>query len=156
MKKRKKIYIKELTRWVQNREKDLDYAYEQFDKLIITLASGGLVLTIGFVKDIVHIIPSTDTTLLKYSWYLFTSSLIIALLGHIFAILANRIIISIKIEEIDAHKEKVEFNNNSIRIRLKRWIFKSINLSLKSTNIIAFISLLTAIIVFVTFVNQNI
>jgi hypothetical protein len=59
-----------------------DYSEQQFDKLIVYLNSGALVLTIGFVKDIVKITEETDTKLLVYAWSSFVVSLVLILLSH--------------------------------------------------------------------------
>ena len=64
-----------------------DYAQEEFDKLIVYLNSGALILTIGFVKDITKITEETDTTLLIWSWSSFVCSLLLILLSHKTAIL---------------------------------------------------------------------
>ena len=65
-----------------------DYSEEQFDKLIVYLNSGALVLTIGFVKDIVNITKETDTKLLIFSWSSFAISLSLILLSHRSSIIA--------------------------------------------------------------------
>lgn len=62
--------------------KTRDYAAEQFDKLIVYLSSGALVLTIGFVKDIVKVTKQTNTTALKWSWGFFCASLFFILISH--------------------------------------------------------------------------
>jgi uncharacterized beta-barrel protein YwiB (DUF1934 family) len=74
--------------WNKTIRKIRDYAEEQFDKLIVYLNSGALVLTVGFVKDIVKITDKTDTTLLKASWILFTTSLVIILISHKTSVIA--------------------------------------------------------------------
>ena len=66
-----------------------DYAQEEFDKLIVYLNSGALILTIGFVKDITKITEETDTTLLIWSWSSFVCSLLLILLSHKTAILST-------------------------------------------------------------------
>ena len=68
--------------WDQTIRKIRDYSEEQYDKLIVSLNSGALVLTVGFVKDIVKITASTNTTLLKISWVGFTLSLLVILISH--------------------------------------------------------------------------
>jgi len=59
-----------------------DYAEEQFDKLLIYLSSGGLILTIGFVENIIKINESTCLSLLIMTWISFTGSLIVMLFSH--------------------------------------------------------------------------
>ncbi|MBL1280685.1 MAG: hypothetical protein COA33_010445 [Fluviicola sp.] len=66
-----------------------DYAEEQYDKLLVYLNSGALVLTVGFVKDIVEITDETNTTLLKISWICFTASLLVILISHRTGIIAT-------------------------------------------------------------------
>ena len=66
-----------------------DYAQEEFDKLIVYLNSGALVLTIGFVKDITKITEQTNTTFLIFSWSCFVLSLLTILLSHKTAILST-------------------------------------------------------------------
>lgn len=59
-----------------------DYSEEQFDKLIIYLSSGGLVLTVGFVDNLIEIDHSSCFSLLITTWISFTLSLIINLFSH--------------------------------------------------------------------------
>lgn len=59
-----------------------DYAEEQFDKLLIYLSSGGLLLTIGFIENIIKIDESAYISLLITTWISFTGSLIIMLFSH--------------------------------------------------------------------------
>jgi len=58
------------------------YAEEQYDKLIVYLASGALVLTVGFVKDIVNLDKISNFFTLYLSWSCFIASLIIILISH--------------------------------------------------------------------------
>ena len=149
-------YINNLENWLAERKKDLDYSLEQFDKLIIMLASGGLVLTIGFVRDIVDITENTNTFLLKGCWYLLAFALIINLLAQISSFLANKIEIGITSIEINELKTKGEFDENSKPIKSKRRWFNFSNSSVKILNIISFISIIIGISLFIIFVNQNI
>lgn len=75
-------------KWNETIRKIRDYAEEQYDKLIVYLNSGALILTVGFVKDIVKITSNTDTLLLKLSWIFFTCSLLVILISHRTAIIA--------------------------------------------------------------------
>ena len=63
-------------------QKDRDYSSDLFDKQLVYLSAGALVLTIGFVKDLVVITDETNTILLIISWISFTLSLIAMLLSH--------------------------------------------------------------------------
>ena len=59
-----------------------DYAAERFDRLMVYLSSGGLVLSIGFIKDIVDINKVDNLTPLIWSWVLFIASLLLILVSH--------------------------------------------------------------------------
>ena len=75
-------------RWFETIRKIRDYAEEQYDRLIVYLNSGALIITVGFVKDIVKITSDTETNLLKTSWVFFTASLLFILVSHRTAIIA--------------------------------------------------------------------
>jgi hypothetical protein len=68
--------------------KDRDYAQEQFDKLIIYIASGALVLSIAFVNEIIKVIDPKTLFSLKLSWVLFVTALLLNLSSHRSAIVA--------------------------------------------------------------------
>ncbi len=58
------------------------YAEEQYDRLIVYLASGALVLTVGFIEDIVDIDKINNFFPLYLSWSCFVASLLIILISH--------------------------------------------------------------------------
>ena len=156
MKTELELYISSLENWLADRKKDLNYSLEQFDKLIIMLSSGGLVLTIGFVRDIVVITEETNTFLLKGSWYLFAFALIINLLAQTSSFLANKIEIQITNRELHDLKTVGKFDNNSRSVKSKRFWFNFSNSSVKILNVLSFISIIIGIALFIVFVNQNI
>jgi len=151
-----KLYISELENWVKERKKDAHYSLEQFDKLIIMLSSGGLVLTIGFVRDIVSITEKTNTILLKTCWYLLALALVVNLLSQILSFLANKFEIKRTTLELNDLKTKGEFNEDSRSIKMICALFNISNLSIKIFNVLSFILLIVGISSFVIFVNQNI
>jgi len=62
-----------------------DYRKEastQFNKQVVYLSSGGLILTIGFVKGIVNLKTSQFNGLLLLTWLFFTLSLLLNLISH--------------------------------------------------------------------------
>ena len=59
-----------------------EYAEEQYDKLIVYLSSGALVLTVGFVKKAVDLSKINDLFLLYLSWICFSTSLTLTLISH--------------------------------------------------------------------------
>jgi len=149
-----KKHVKNLKYWVKEREKDLRYSIQQFDKLITVLSSGSLLLSIGFVRDIVKITSQTNTCLLKASWYLFTTSLIIILLSQISTYKANRIEINISNDEIYQYRKHGKYNDSfNKKNKRKVLIYNTLTIIF---NITALLSLIVGILLFVVFVNQNI
>ncbi len=59
-----------------------DYSEEQFDQLIVYLSGGGLVLTIGFIDEVIKFETSTAQWLLLTTWICFTISMITILFSH--------------------------------------------------------------------------
>lgn len=109
-----------------------DYAQEEFDKLIVYLSSGGLVLTVGFVKDLVDLDEACWKFLLILSWAGFIISLIMILLSHRSAIKASTL------ELIELHDESDNQDQKTERL-----------------NFFSFIVLIAAVIVFVLFISIN-
>ncbi len=77
MKEKEEIYLEERRMLVQA-EQD---AYQQFDKTIITIASGGLGLSLLFLKDILDKDQITSQWLLIVSWCSFILSILSTLLS---------------------------------------------------------------------------
>ncbi|MCF8219021.1 MAG: hypothetical protein K9I29_01445 [Bacteroidales bacterium] len=80
--RRLKKKIQEKDDWKNTILKIREYSSEQFDKLLVYLSSGALVLTLGFVKEIVKVTDETDVRLLIASWSLFALSLLLVLISH--------------------------------------------------------------------------
>jgi hypothetical protein len=57
-------------------------AGDEFDKQVVYLSGGGLVLTIGFVKDIVKLSATAFLPFLLLSWILFAATLLLNLWSH--------------------------------------------------------------------------
>lgn len=93
-----------------------DYAQEQFDKLIVYLSSGGLILTLGFVKDLVDLDEAIWKFLMIASWAGFVISLLLILLSHKSAIKAGNLELQGKQTESDEQDEKTN--------RLNNWSFR--------------------------------
>lgn len=149
-------YVIELTNWIEERKKTLDYSLEQFDKLIITLSSGSLIFSVGFVKDIVKITEDTETQCLKVSWCLFALSLISVLISQITSYFTNNLEIRLSIDEIKQIEKDKNYDDSKFCLRKKRFLIKFYNFSTILFNIISFLSLLLGIVIFIIFINQNI
>jgi len=145
-------YIDKLEKWIKTRKKDNDYALEQFDKLVVYLSSGGLVLTTGFVTSIITITDQTNTLTLKLSWIGFTISLIFILLSQITSYNANQAEIKRTRQDIDSLK------NDAVHKRRKLLIFKLqvFNTLTKALNNLSLLCLLSGIVLFVLFMIKNI
>lgn len=89
-----------------------DYAQEQFDKLIVYLSSGGLILTLGFVKDLVVLDEAIWKFLLIISWASFVISLLLILLSHKSAIKAGTLELQGKQTESDGQDKTTNRLNN--------------------------------------------
>lgn len=149
-------YIDDLSAWIDERKKDLNYSLEQFDKLIITLSSGSLALSIGFIKDIVKITKETDTFFLKLSWYLLAISLISVLISQLTSYFTNKTEINLTIDEIRQLEKHKSYDDSKMTIRFKRFFVKMSNLLTISFNAISFSGLIAGIISFIIFINKNI
>lgn len=69
----------------KSRERALDNrknAEIEYDKLIVYLAGGGLVLTVGFIKDITKAAKTTDVGWLLGCWICFALALLVNLVSH--------------------------------------------------------------------------
>lgn len=54
---------------------------ENYDKSILTLASGGLGLSLAFIKDVVPIASVTCRTVLIQSWFLFVGAIVVTIVS---------------------------------------------------------------------------
>lgn len=106
-------------------------AEEEYDKLIVYLAGGGLVLTVGFVKDLTKAAETRQVGWLLGCWITFAAALLVNLISHILARLAA-----------DAF-----LVNNPKWEKLDRWVSNS--------NWIALILVGIGVLAFIIFVFQN-
>jgi hypothetical protein len=118
---------------IKDLKKDKDYSSDQFDKQLIYLSSGALILTIGFVKDLVNITDETNTTLLIISWASFSASLISLLLSF-----------------------RTSATTMDLAIRGKRKGIVRWNALTKTLNTSAALFLIIGIILFIIFISKNI
>jgi len=119
--------------YLEQIQKIRTYSSEQLDKQIVYLAGGGLVFTIGFIKNIVDISKSTNLTLLFVAWILFVTTLVLNLVSHKSSIKAMDLELQLE------HKKSDSWDNAT------DWL-----------NSISILSLVLAIILFIIFVSLNI
>jgi len=146
-------YVEDLKVWVEDRKKSIQYSIEQFDKLIITLSSGSLALSIGFVKDIVNITSETNTFILKSSWYSLALSLISVLISQITSYKSHKIETDISEDEIYQYENFQKYD--SAKQKVKKWLVSFYNRLTISFNVISFLTLIIGIVLFIIFINQN-
>ena len=108
------------------------YSVTQFDKLLVYLSSGALVLSVGFIENIITLNKASCLYLLIFSWILFAVSLFSMLFSHMY---------SFKSIQQEMKVEGSGQNNNSI-----------INL----LNNISIISLGVGVVALIIFISINI
>ncbi len=127
-----KIADPEQQAWIEELRKIRMHSSEQFDKLMVMLASGGLVLSVGFVKDIVKLNESQYQYILIISWIAFVFTLLINLISHL---------ISVKVIDLELEEQTKKSD--------------SLNSKLITCNYLSIITLVIAISAFVIFVSLN-
>ena len=143
-----KEFIDKLEAHVVKAEAGVKYALDRFDILIISLSSGGLVLSLGILEKF----PYVDKSLVNLAWLFFSAGLISNLFSQITGYRANKIDIEctkIYIDEIKGNKPDGE--HAKIDIVKDKYNFITYIL-----NAISFICLTAAIILLIIFVNIKI
>ena len=82
--------IKRKQKILEDLGKDEDYSVEKFDTLIVSLSSGGLVFSIGFVKDVIKNFNCIDLFWLKVCWICFSVALIGNLTSQVTGYFSNK------------------------------------------------------------------
>ena len=119
--------------WIKRIHDYRNEASSQFNKQLVYLCGGGLILTIGFAKDIVNFSTATFKWLLICTWLFFTLSLLLNLVSH-----------KSTMKAMD-----LELNHNCDESDKQDIITNRLDMG-------ALISLIFAILVFVFFVSLNI
>jgi len=148
-KKKKKRFIRNLEKHIENTNLNLKYSLDRFDILIISLSSGGLIFSIGFVKDILSPEDNINYVLLKISWIFFGSSIISNLLSQVTAYFANKW--EIKISKNLIRKEKGKsLIGNQFRFEENHKLYNSLTKILNGASLILLIGAVVLLIVFVS------
>ena len=146
-----KRYIKNLEKHIEGTTQNMKYSLDRFDILIITLSSGGLIFSIGFVKDILDSYAEINFILLKLSWILFGGSVITNLVSQITGYLANRLEIKISRNLIRNERGKT-LKGNQYKYKNRH---KLNNLLTNFLNGASLILLVGAIVLLIIFVSIN-
>lgn len=141
-------YITELKEYKKTAEARLKYSIERFDILIISLSSGGLVLGVNLFSSF----KCAEKTLISYSWFFFSTALILNLLSQITGYLANKFDISCTDNIIDEVERDLVSSDKEMNETLKLIC----NLLTYFLNIFSLISLISGIIMLIYFVNNKI
>jgi hypothetical protein len=110
--KKKEQELKEWKNRIHDYRKE---ASSQFNKQIVYLSSGGLILTVGFVKDIVEIKTASCCCFLILSWMLLAGSLLLNLISHRSTMKAMDLELNDKCDESDKQDSiTVQYDNASV------------------------------------------
>lgn len=145
--KKNKRYIRNLEKHISTADSNVKYSLDRFDILIISISSGGLVFSMGFVKDILSEINNIDFTLLKLSWVGFSFSIIINLLSQVSSYFANSLDIVITRNIIKEERGKpIIWNKRNFEIKQNIYDFLT-----NSFNALSLLSLIASICLLVFF-----
>jgi hypothetical protein len=147
-----KRYVEKLEAHIESTDKIAKYSLERFDILIISLAGGGLVVSISLVKDVIKNFDKIDHTLLKITWVFFGVSLVLNLFSQITSYYANKEEIKISKNLIRKERGKAPKHEHNKLECIKR----SLDFSTVSLNALCVLAFVVAIILLIIFMNNNI
>jgi len=145
MEKKDKKYIESLEKYLLSAEGRVRYSLERFDILIISLSSGGLALSASLFENF----KATDKTYINIAWIFFSSALIVNLLSQMSGYRANKLDIKCTNILIDEIKDKVAEGTHE-KFDSRKVFF---NFLTAFFNILSFLSLASAIILIILFIN---
>ncbi len=146
-------YIKRREEWIKNCQEASSYAISRFDILIISLSTGALGFSIGFIKDFVK----SDTIvvsflLVKLSWIFFTSSIISNLLSQQTSYYSNQIEIKFTRLQIRKKRGKIVNTDNESTYKCQTKILDNFTIIF---NFISLSLLITGLILTLIFICKN-
>jgi hypothetical protein len=143
-------YIERLQSYVETTQKAVDYSIERFDILIISLSTSGLILSIGFVKDIIKDFSTVNPVLLKITWLLFATSLIMNLVSQVTGYYANKLDLKVTKDLIRTEKGK----ESKINVERTECFHKTFNSFTMILNAVSLIGLITGIVTLIIFISK--
>lgn len=144
-------YINNLDKYVDSAKETSKYSLERFDILIISLSTSALILSIGFVKNIIPEIHKIDTSLLRTSWLLFVIALISNLISQVTGYYANEKAIKIAKSKIKKERGKSIKGDND-KLEKRKSLFDKLTIGLNGFSLLI---LIIGIIVLVIFFSNN-
>jgi len=121
--------------------KALYYGNELFDKNVLSITSGALGISFGFIEKVVpNLVSVVNKHFLIDSWYCFANVIFISLVAHFISILANRWAI------VHGDMEDATYNK----------IYGKWNLGFRTLNFFMILGKFSEVLLLVLFVKQNI
>ena len=145
-------YIGKLENHLESTKENVRYSSDRFDILIISLSTSALVLSIGFVKDLIKNFSSIDCSCLKTSWLLFVIALISNLITQVTGYFSN----SFEIKVTNSLIREERGNGPDIDLCKNEKLCKRINLITLSLNLLSLLSFIIGVIILVQFISKNI
>jgi diacylglycerol kinase family enzyme len=146
-----KRFIRNLEDHKEKTTANLKYSIDRFDILIISISSGGLVFSMGFIKDIIPKTPSINFLLLKISWMFFGLAIVLNLLSQVTGYYANNFELKITKNLIRQERKKAMMGNQTSFECKKRIMNFITNLF----NVLSLFLLIGGIILFVIFMSKT-
>lgn len=145
-------YIKKLEKHLDSTKENVRYSSDRFDILIISLSTSALILSIGFVKDLIKNFDEIDTGSLKTSWLFFIIALVSNLISQVTGYFASSYDIKVTdslISEERGNKPDKNFNKNEKYCN-------SLNYSTLTLNLVSLLCFIVGVIILVQFISNNI
>ncbi|MDD3356735.1 MAG: hypothetical protein PHP72_07470 [Dysgonamonadaceae bacterium] len=143
-------YIEQLQNYIETTQKAVHYSIERFDILIISLSTSGLIISIGFFKDIIKDYSKLNPLFLKITWWLFAFALIMNLVSQVTGYFANTYDLKVTKDLIRTEKGKKSF----INVNRTECLHKTFNLFTILLNVGSLIGLITGIITLIIFISK--
>ena len=148
-----KRFVKKLEEHIENTNLNLKYSLDRFDILIISLSSGGLIFSMGFIKNILSPNVEINFVLLKISWILFGSSIIINLFSQVTGYFANKLEIKIS-KNLIRHERGKPLKGDQDQFEKNHKFYNSLTKYLNGSSLILLIGAVVLLIIFVS-INLN-
>lgn len=143
--------IKEFEKHIDSLDDNIKYSTGRIDILVISLSSGGIALSMQFVKDILEVPVSLNYLLLRISWVVFAVAIVSNLLSQYTSYIANRKERAISRNKVRELKNK-PIKGDPIRLECQHGRYNSWTGYL---NIISILAVITAIIFMIGFMGTN-
>lgn len=144
-------HITKLEKHIEDTKSNIKYSLDRFDVLIITLSSGGIVFSLGFLKDIVSSANVTNFVLLKIAWMFFGSAIISNLFSQVTAYFASKSEIKCS-KNIIRIKRGKEPKGDQAKYEHNQKMANTATMALNGTSLIL---LIAAIVLLIIFMNIN-